>query len=141
MSKWAAPLMFAMVLLAGLVYVPRARAAVDFTKYDEALSRAAEQDKHVMLYFWADWCKYCAMFNQEVLPNEKVMESLNDSFLSVMVNIEEDRELAEKYQARTLPMIVFLDSSGEVIGALPGYLPPADFLEVLNFVKNKSYVN
>ena len=128
-------------LLAGLIFASSAAAAVDFKKYDEAISQAAQQNKHVMLYFWADWCQYCAMFNNEVLPNEKVIESLNDSFLSVQVNIEEDPELAEKYEARTLPMIVFLDAKGEVAGYLPGYLPPGDFLEILNFVRTKAYSN
>lgn len=141
MSKKAPALALAVIVLAGLIFIPQARAAVDFKKYDEALTRAAAEDKHVMLYFWADWCKYCAMFNKEVLPDEDVIQSLNNSFLSVMVNIEEEPELAEQYQARTLPMIVFLDSKGTVAGYLPGYLPPADFLEVLNFVKNKSYVS
>ncbi len=131
---------FAVLMLAGFVFSASARAAVDFQKYDEALSRAAAENKHVMLYFWADWCQYCAMFNKEVLPDEKVMESLNSSFLSVQVDIEEEPALAEKYEARTLPMIVFLDSAGKVAGYLPGYLPPVEFLEILSFVKNKKYL-
>ncbi len=139
MSKKALPA--AILILAGLIFVPRVWAAVDFKNYDEALSQAAAEDKHVMLYFWADWCQYCAMFNKEVLPNEKVVKSLNDSFLSVQIDIEEEPLLAEKYEARTLPMIVFLDSKGTVAGYLPGYLPPGDFLEILNFVKNKTYLN
>ncbi len=139
MSKKALPA--AILILAGLIFVPPSWAAVDFKKYDEALSQAAAQDKHVMLYFWADWCQYCARFNQEVLPDEKVVKSLNDSFLSVQVDIDEDPELAEKYKARTLPMVVFLDSKGQVAGFLPGYLPPGEFLAILSFVKNKNYLN
>ncbi|UQZ89492.1 hypothetical protein C4J81_09875 [Deltaproteobacteria bacterium Smac51] len=131
----------AAVFMAGLLFISSAQAAVNFQKYDDALSEAGKQDKHVMIYFWADWCRYCSMFNEEVLPNDNVVKSLNDSFLSVQVNVDEDPDLAKKYNARTLPMIVFLDAKGEIAGYLPGYLPPTEFLEILNFVKNKSYQN
>lgn len=129
------------VALAGLAFAPKALAAVDFKKYDDALALAASENKHVMLYFWADWCRYCAQFNADILPDEKVAGALNDSFLAVMINVDEEPDLADQYEARTLPMVVFLDPAGKVAGFLPGYLPPSEFLGILDFVKNKNYLN
>jgi thioredoxin-related protein len=140
MFQKGARLVFAAVFAVGFLFAPLARGAVDFKKYDEALALAAAEDKHVMLYFWADWCQYCARFNSEVLPDEKVGAFLGTDFFSVMINIDEEPELAAKYDARTLPMVVFLDSSGKVAGFLPGFLPPAEFLGILKFVKDKAYL-
>lgn len=140
MRKKGLSLVLAALIVLGLC-IPTAQAAVEFTTYDEALGRAVAENKHVMLYFWADWCQYCARFNAEVLPDEKVSEAVKASFVAAMINVDEEPDLAAKYDARTLPMVVFLDSSGKAAGFLPGFLPPADFLQILNFVKNKSYLN
>jgi thioredoxin-related protein len=122
------------------IFTPMAMAAVEFKKYDEALSGAAAENKHVMLYFWADWCRYCAQFNAEILPNDKVVEALNKSFLAVMINVDEEPELAAQYDAKSLPMVVFLEPGGKVAGFLPGFLPPDKFLQILGFVRDKKYL-
>lgn len=132
----AGALAAAMILLAAWP----ARAEVAFTGYDEALAAAARDQKHVMLYFWADWCQYCAKFNREILPDEKIARALNDGFVSVQIDIGDDPQgLARKYNARSMPTIVFLKPNGEMAGYLPGYLPPPEFLEILNFVSSKGY--
>lgn len=112
----------------------------------EAQQLADSNDKKVMLFAEATWCSYCQKMYKEVFPQETVQDSLHKYFYPVRVDIESkekvvlngrsftEREIAAKFSISRTPTIVFFDSTGSVIGAQPGYLPPAVFDKLLAYV-------
>lgn len=127
----------ALVLLI-LVKAPLAQAAgLEFQDYEVAMKRAAAENKYVMFFFWADWCRYCTQIRQEVFQNDKVTEAFDKSFVGVSVDVENDKgKLAEQYKAsKVVPTITFLKPNGEVVGYFDGAVSPEVFIELLEHVK------
>lgn len=110
---------------------------IEFQDYEKTMKQAAEEEKFVMVFFWADWCRYCTQIRKEVFGSEKVKEAFDKSFLGVSVDVENDGlELSKKYRAsNALPTITFLKPDGEVFGFFDGAVSPGVFIELLDYVK------
>lgn len=81
-------------------------------------SEVLKADKIVLVDFWADWCGPCKM----VMPlvNEIATETA-DSVKVVKVNIEENPELVERFNVRSIPyFLLFINGNivMETVGRL-----------------------
>lgn len=106
-----------------------------FVKYEEAIKLAAEENKLVMLFFWAETCTWCTKIRQDVFENDKVREPFEKSFVAVSVDIARDPEkISEQFKPKALPTMAFMRPDGEVLGLLPGYVDLKTFVEIIDFI-------
>jgi len=78
-----------------------------------------QSDKPVIVDFWAEWCGPCHAVSPVL---DKIVAERGDELKLVKVNIDEERELAERFGIASIPtMILFRDGepSVSVIGAQP----------------------
>lgn len=61
------------------------------------------QDKLVILDFYADWCTPCRILGEYI---DALSMERND-FILAKINIEEADELANEYKIRNLPTLIF----------------------------------
>jgi thiol:disulfide interchange protein DsbD len=116
--------------------------AHEFAPYSaRALAHAAESRRPVVIDFTAKWCTVCKEIEHRVFPHPRVQELFGDFVLlrADLSNWDGDpavRALREQYQIVGLPMIVFLDRSGEEIRDLrvSGMEKPEDFAARLRCV-------
>jgi len=106
------------------------------TSLAKGLKKAAKTGKPVMIDFYADWCSWCRKLDEDTWPDARVQGATAD-FICVKVNVDKDVESARKYDANSLPTIVFLDSAGEEIHRVEGYQPAADFTRTIALAKAK----
>jgi thioredoxin:protein disulfide reductase len=82
---------------------------------ERALSQARQQDKPVMLDFYADWCVACLTMEQDVFGRTTVAEALAGFTLlqaDVTANDAVDRELLKSLEVYGPPTILFFGRDG-----------------------------
>jgi thiol:disulfide interchange protein len=98
--------------------------------FSAALERARKEHKPVLVNFYADWCVWCKRLESTTLRDGKVASMLQNQMVPISLNVEGDgRELSNQYRVDGLPTILVLDGDGRELGRIPGYMPPAGFLE------------
>lgn len=106
-------------------------------EYDEAAAyaRAADEGKGVMVDFAATWCAPCAEL-ELTFAAEGVFERIVDEYVPLKFDVskgtEADEALQEKYDAGSLPAVIFLDADGTELARVDEYLPPDAFAGVLD---------
>ena len=95
---------------------------------DETFSEdVLASDKPVLVDFWAEWCGPCKMVAPVL---EEIAAQHADKITVVKLNIDENPQIAEKYQILSIPtMSVF--SGGEVVRTIVGAKPKAALLRDL----------
>ena len=76
----------------------------------------------VVIDFFAEWCGPC----QQVAPIfSELAKELAGKYKLVKINIDNERDLAIKYNVSTIPTFVFI-KNGEVAGKETGYMSKED---------------
>ncbi|URM35878.1 thioredoxin family protein [Flavobacterium anhuiense] len=106
--------------------------------YKTALENAKKEGKPLFVMLYADWCPHCNLMKAEVLSDPAVMDFLNKNFVCTYKNIEKEEgtALKNKFNTKSLPTFLFLDSNEILIYALKGEMKKPEFLNELNNALN-----
>ena len=102
----------------------------DAAGFAEAVREQEKTGKPVALYFYVDWCKYCARLERETLIHPEVKKYL-ESILYVSVNPEhgqEEEALFGKFEGRGFPTFLMLTKS-KVATEVSTAVPAESFLQ------------
>ena len=102
------------------------------TDIDGAINVSQSENKTLAIIFDQDSCVYCDILKEDVLSDEEVQKELNENFIVLLVDINKNPDIAQKYNVYGTPTIQFLDSNGNDIDKIEG-CPQKE--ELLNIVK------
>ena len=109
--------------------------------YDEpaALQIAEQENKLVMLDFYATWCGACNELDHKTFSNQDVIDKL-ENFITVKLDFsaESDKVLTEKYQIRGLPVVIFMDSQRNIFKRIEKFVDAEDMLKIIEDVETKA---
>lgn len=98
--------------------------SVSVKDFNEVVLKA---DKPVMVDFWASWCGPCRMLGPIV---EEISEE-RDDIIVCKVNVDEEAELAMKYNVMSIPMVAVF-KNGELYKKSIGAVPKSELLALLD---------
>ena len=119
--------------------IPSSNKTIQWHAYDEGMELGQIESKKIFLFFTADWCKYCKKMEHETFKDLSVATYLNQHFIPIKLNADNNKRLAMHYSMRGLPLIWFLTEDGEKIENLPGYVSADVLTNILKFIQTNSY--
>jgi len=78
--------------------------------------KVLNSDKPVFVDFWAEWCGPCRMVSPIV---EELSKEYEGKVNFVMVNVDQNRDLASKYNILSIPTLAIF-RNGEVVAQAAG---------------------
>ena len=86
-----------------------------------------EAEVPVLIDFWANSCGPCRMMSPVI---DKIAEEMGDKVKVCKVNVDENHELAEKYEIMTIPAFIIVKYGAET-GRTIGVQPKEDILKLI----------
>lgn len=81
----------------------------------------------VLVDFWAPWCGPCQMLGPVI---DQLSEDLQEGVKVVKINIDDNQDIAEKYNIRSVPTVLIFQD-GQVTQTLNGLRTKQDYLNAL----------
>lgn len=86
-----------------------------------------EANVPVLIDFWASWCGPCRMMSPLI---DQIAEEMGDKLKVCKVNVDQNHELAEKYEIMTIPAFIVIKNGAES-GRTIGVQPKEDILKLI----------
>lgn len=125
--------------------------SVDWLPMEEALAKARETGRKLLVDVYAPWCGYCRRMHAETFSDPAVSKYVADNYVATRVDGDSDRpytfmgrtftgtQLAGQLGAQGFPTTVFLFSSGQYLTPLPGFVPSEMFVPVLQYISTDAF--
>jgi thioredoxin-related protein len=104
---------------------------VKISPFEEALQKAKDEKKIIMLAIRAIDCNYCDRMETETLVDEDVKEALEEDFITLHYN-QDLEELPLGFPEGMTPNFIFVDKDENILQMYPGMRNPEQFIEALN---------
>ncbi|MEW4455604.1 thioredoxin fold domain-containing protein [Bremerella sp. JC817] len=103
------------------------------TDFATAQEEAKQNSKAILLFFTgSDWCVYCKKLEQAAFHDETFIQSIEASFIPVMLDFptgfeleekltQQNEQLRDRYGIQTYPTLLFTDADGRVFGLKLGF--------------------
>ena len=89
-------------------------------------------DKPVLLDFYADWCGPCKMLSPVL---HELTEEKSGTLKVGKVNVDEQMELAMRFQVSSIPMLAVFKDGKAVAKSVDGYRPKSEIAAMVEGVK------
>ena len=87
-----------------------------------------QDDKLVIVDFWAVWCGPCRMLSPIV---DEIAEEMADKVTVVKCNVDDCEDIAMQYRIMSIPTLIFF-KSGEIVDKTVGAMPKSALVEKIN---------
>ena len=110
--------------------------SVTYESFDNAMIKAMEEDKIIMIKATSRHCHYCKKMDREVLLEDEVVQVFQKDFIAVSIDVSNDTlPLGLKASMTPTFFFVFVDKDKTRTKRVPGAWNKEDFLEILKEAK------
>lgn len=118
---------------------PTDKVGPDWNYYtEEAYEQSLENNEKIIVDFYADWCIPCKEFDAITFVDEKVLAQMAN-FTNYKVDMtrtmdESTEMIRKKFNIVGMPTILIINSNGEEVKRLTGFVGPEEFLKFISEV-------
>lgn len=98
---------------------------LDSNNFNEEITNT---DKIVLIDFFATWCGPCKMLSPII---SEIADNYSESVKVCKVNVDENRDLALKYNIMSIPTLIFM-KNGEAIKSIVGLCSKSELDNIIN---------
>lgn len=110
------------------------------SSFEDAQKLAIATDRLILVDFWATWCGPCKKMEMESWSDEEIGE-ISKSYVPLKIDLDKNTELARRYRVRAIPLLMVIDSSGELVYKKLGYMDKDQLNKVLKkYAVNTSFL-
>lgn len=135
-------IVFSLLLIAVAVYwvYPNEKLEPEWNTYtQEAYEASLNSNQKMIIDFYADWCIPCKELDGITFSDPKVIEVMSD-FKNYKVDMtktldDNTEKIRKKFNIVGMPTVLIINSKGEEIKRLTGFVGPDEFLTLISSVK------
>jgi len=103
-------------------------------EFNEALQKAKQMDKEIMMMYSAVWCPECNYMKDVVFKDKEVVDYLQDRYIILTLDIQKDK-LPDGFDYTGIPTFFFIDKNGKQKHKIIGGNKASKFLKQLKALK------
>jgi thioredoxin-related protein len=128
------------VILLGCISRAGASAQEVAWRHDYAAARreAKETQRPIVMDFGTKSCIWCKKLDVTTFRDLAVVRQLNEQFIPVKIDAEQEAALAKALRIQTFPTLVFATPEGRILGRHEGYVEAERFRQQLGRALNES---
>jgi thioredoxin-related protein len=107
--------------------------------YREAKATSRHQDRPLLVYFSAAWNNASVRLDRETWTDRRVRRYLDEQLVVARVDMQDMLAVAEHFDVKEPPAILFLAPDGRRLVVLRGFQGPEAVLRVATYVGSRAY--
>lgn len=84
---------------------------IHYIENERILSEVLENEKLVLIEFYAPWCEPCKMLSPVL---KSIEEKMSEKIVVYKVDVDENQEIKMRYQITAMPTILFFKEGEEI---------------------------
>jgi len=129
------------------------RGGMTWYSYTDGFKLARSQKKPVVMFFYADWCRYCKLMDSTTYSDVSIVKKLKDSFVSIRVDTTSENgiirmdnrdvpvsDMLMRFGVTGMPTTLFFDRNGDLVTGIPGYIEKEVFTPLLGYLQDECYL-
>jgi len=140
--KVRAGIVISMSLFAGVTFhtaqaaPPEAKTEITWrSDLKKAHQESVKLNRPMMIVFGAEWCTYCRKMEQTTLTDPSLIQSVNQNYIPVHLDFDDERKVAEILEVDRLPCTVFLSPRADLLGRMVGFVGRRQYRDVVGKVQ------
>jgi thioredoxin-like negative regulator of GroEL len=101
------------------------------TDYRKARQEATEKNRPLLLDVGTEQCFWCKQLDQRTFRDPGIIALLNERFIPLRINAQENPDMAKALRVQQYPTIVFASSDGKILGFQEGFIEAPRMKELL----------
>ncbi len=98
--------------------------------WEGTISKAKEENKLIFLDAYTVWCGPCKKMDRDVFSQKMIGDFFNKNFINIKLDMEKGigKTLANQYNVKAFPTLLFLSFDGTMIHRVAGFHDPEEML-------------
>lgn len=127
------------IIISVWTLIPSEKKSIDWQSYSDNALTSFEGKKGAIIDFYADWCIPCKELDALTFSDESVIEE-SKNFITLKADMTkslapEVSALREKYKIVGVPTVLILNSKGEEVNRITGFVNAEEFLRIISSVE------